>query len=510
MANLIFSILSEYNSKGLNKAKKDVSAFEKNLKSLAKTLGVAFSAAAIVNFSKKAVAAFAADEKAAKSLEIQLNNTGYAFSAPNVEYYIANLQKMTGVLDDQLRPAFQTLLTASGSLVKSQKALAVALDVSAGTGRSVEEVSMALAKGFTGQTSALTRLGAGLDAATLKTGDMDLILTELGNKFSGQSQARLETYAGKMDVLKVSAANASETIGKGLIDALSQIGKDKNIGTLGTSLEKVASVIANVVVGLGTILGKVVSIGKAIFEKLQLDKIIGFLYKASGISFLANLGASQNKPTSNFTYSLGSGAATEIARVQELKIRKQLNAQLAKEIELKKLRDKYDLERIGLMAALNQATDEETRLRLAEKLAILDGDASQVDDYLALSESMNDLIDSTNTVTNAFNGAAAAILTAGQKVAYGLGVSPSQIGTGGAIIATSPGSVGPTLSNAAGIAGVAINQGMLGKSQEAIDLSISLGFTNTSNITDALTRAVAEALIINNKNGLPTAPAGFL
>jgi len=232
MANLIFSILSEYNSKGLNKAKKDVSAFEKNLKSLAKTLGVAFSAAAIVNFSKKAVAAFAADEKAAKSLEIQLNNTGYAFSAPNVEYYIANLQKMTGVLDDQLRPAFQTLLTASGSLVKSQKALAVALDVSAGTGRSVEEVSMALAKGFTGQTSALTRLGAGLDAATLKTGDMDLILTELGNKFSGQSQARLETYAGKMDVLKVSAANASETIGKGLIDALSQIGKDKNIGTL--------------------------------------------------------------------------------------------------------------------------------------------------------------------------------------------------------------------------------------------------------------------------------------
>ena len=162
------------------------------------------------------------------------------------------------------------------------------------------------------------------------------------------------------------------------------------------------------------------------------------------------------------------------------------------------------------MAALNQATDEETRLRLAEKLAILDGDASQVDDYLALSESMNELIDSTNTVTNAFTSTAAAILTAGQKIAYGLGVSPSQIGTGGAIIATSPGSVGSSISNAGGIASVAINQGMLGTSKEAIDLSISLGFTNTSNITDALTRAVAESLIINNKNGLPTAPAGFL
>jgi len=505
MANLIFSILSEYNSKGLNKAKKDVSAFEKNLKSLAKTLGVAFSAAAIVNFSKKAIAAFAADEKAAKSLEIQLNNTGYAFSAPNVEYYIANLQKMTGVLDDQLRPAFQTLLTASGSLVKSQKALAVALDVSAGTGRSVEEVSMALAKGFTGQTSALTRLGAGLDAATLKTGDMDLILTELGNKFSGQSQARLETYAGKMDVLKVSAANASETIGKGLIDALSQIGKDKNIGTLGTSLEKVASTIADVIVGMGTIIGKIIAMGKAIVEKLHLDTITKFLYNTSLIKQLANLGASQSAPTSNFTYSLGSGAATEIARAQELKIRKQLNAQLAKEVELKKLRDKYDIERIGLMAALAQATDEETKLRLAEKLAILDGNTSMVDDYLALSDSMQELKDSTYVATDAFNSLAKAT----QQLLTSFGVSPSQVGTGGTII-SGPASVGPTLSNVGGLASVAINQGMLGTTKEAIDLSISLGFTNTSNITDALTRAVAESLIINNKNGLPTAPAGFL
>jgi len=138
MANLIFSILSEYNGKGLAKGKIDVVTFEKSLKSLGKTLGVTLGAAALVNFGKKAVAAFAADEKAAKSLEIQLKNTGYQFSAPDVEYYIANLQKMTGVLDDHLRPAFQTLLTANGSLIQSQKALQVALDTSAATGMSLE------------------------------------------------------------------------------------------------------------------------------------------------------------------------------------------------------------------------------------------------------------------------------------------------------------------------------------------------------------------------------------
>jgi hypothetical protein len=157
------------------------------------------------------------------------------------------------------------------------------------------------------------------------------------------------------------------------------------------------------------------------------------------------------------------------------------------------------------MAALAQATDEETKLRLAEKLALLDGNTSMVDDYLALSESMQELQNSTYVATDAFNSLAKAT----QNLITSFGVSPSQVGAGGTII-SGPGSVGPTLSNVGGLASVAINQGMLGTSKEAIDLSISLGFTNTSNITDALTRAVAESLIINNKNGLPTTPAGFL
>lgn len=512
MANLIFSILSEYNGKGLAKGKKDVVTFEKSLKSLGKTLGVTLGAAALVNFGKKAVAAFAADEKAAKSLEIQLKNTGYQFSAPDVEYYIANLQKMTGVLDDHLRPAFQTLLTANGSLIQSQKALQVALDTSAATGMSLEEVSSALAAGYRGQTKSLKSLGVTLSKSALAAGNMSVALEEIGRAYSGQAAARLDTYAGKMDKLKVVTADATEIIGKGLVDALTTLGKDKSLDKFATELNSTATAISYLVGGVARLIVEINKLGNikigsgGLLDVLLRNLPVISAYYNAG----KNASAAANAPTSNFTYSLGSGAATEIAKIQELKIRKQLNAQLAKEVELKKLRDKYDIERIGLMSALNQATDEETKLRLAEKLAILDGNTSMVDDYLALSESMNTLVDSTTTVTNAFTNTAAAILTAGQKIAYGLGVSPSQIGTGGAIIAQSPASVGPSLTNVGGLASTSINQGMLGTSKEAIDLSISLGFTNTSNITDALTRAVAEALIINNKNGLPTAPAGFL
>jgi len=380
MPNLIVSAVSTFDNKGLKKGQKEISAFDKRVKSLSKTFASVFAVGAITNFSKNAIKAFAADEAAAKALEIQLNNTGYAFSAPGVELYIANLQKATGVLDDELRPALQTILTASGSLTQSQKALGIALDIAAGTGKSVVEVSAAIAKGYAGQTTALSRLGAGISKTTLASGDMNKILDEASNKFSGQSLARLDTYAGKMDVLKTSAANASETIGKGLLDSLSMIGKDQNIASLGTAMEKVATTIANVVIGLSSILGRIISIGSAIFSKLKLDKVIAFVYNNSLIAKLASFGASEaTKPKSNFSYSLGSSAGADIARATENKrikdankLRATENAALKAKTELDKLKDKFDVERIGLTLALNQATDEETKLRLRAQLAILD------------------------------------------------------------------------------------------------------------------------------------------
>ena len=501
MANLVVSAVSTYDNKGLKKASKEISAFEKNLKSLTKTFGIAFGATALVSYGKKSVDAFMKDEAAAKSLEQQLKNTGYAFSSPDVEYYIANLQKMTGILDDQLRPAFQTLLTASGSLTKSQQALALALDISAATGKSVEEVSMALAKGFSGQTTALSRLGAGIDKATLATGDMDTIMGELQNKFSGQSKARLETYAGKMDLLKVSAANVSETLGKGLLDALSQIGKDKNIGKLGTAFEKIATVIANVIVALGAIIGKIVSIGQAIFEKLHLDKIIGFLFNNSLIGLLSKFGASQtDKPASNFTYGLGANAGVELAKIQELKARKTLVTQLKAEADLKKLQDKYNLERIGLMAALNAATDDETKQRLAEKLAILDGNAALAQKYLAdraAADSALNFADKANEASTAIGKTASALTNT---------LLPALFTAAGEMTARA-GRVLPSLADT----NTSITMGSSGATSVNTNVIVNppSGGTNNPSAQD-IEQTVQEALLSLYRQGRNVVPAGSL
>jgi len=383
---LVASALATWNGKALVKGKKDISSFDKSLRSLGKTFAGVFGATALFNYSKKAVKAFMADEKAAKSLELQLKNTGFAFSAPSVEYFIANLQKTTGVLDDQLRPAFQQLLTVTGSITKSQEALGVALNISAATGKSLTEVSAALTRGFSGNTAGLSRLGAGISKATLKAGDMDAILAELNTKFTGQSAARLTTYAGKLDLIKVASADASEIIGKSLVDALASLGDDNSIEELTKSMENFAESIATVIRGLGQVAGALKTVANTpgisqVLDVIKFTSVFGALSRAAGPAPAQQLPANQQRSAGRIAAQVRKLEAAAIKN--GVNLRKAENDQLKKKTEVDKLRDKFDLERIGLTAALNAATDEETKLRIRAQLAILDNNEALAKKYNA-------------------------------------------------------------------------------------------------------------------------------
>ena len=94
MANIFVAATATWNGKALKNARKDVNVFEKQVQKLGRTIGVSLSAAALVNYSKKAVQAFAADEKAAKALEQQLKNTGYQFSAQALRCILPIFKKL--------------------------------------------------------------------------------------------------------------------------------------------------------------------------------------------------------------------------------------------------------------------------------------------------------------------------------------------------------------------------------------------------------------------------------
>jgi len=384
---LVVSALATWNGKALTKGKKDITSFDKSVKSLGRTFGTVFGAAALIQFSKKAVKAFADDQAAAKRLEVQLKNTNLGFATPYVESYLARLQNLTGVLDDNLRPAFQSLLTATQSVTLSQEALNVALDTSAAIGMSLQQVTDVLVRGYNGQTKGLKNLGVALSKNALKVGNMELALKELQRAYSGQAAARLTTYAGKIDLLKVAAADATEIIGKGLVDALTKLGKDDSIQNAADSMNSFALAISDTVRGLSLLVGEVKKFADTDIGKLLAG--LAFLVFGSkklliggALALIANdIGKSNPVAQPNVGGYSGIPSVQERLKQQELINRKKLIDALKAEEALKKLKDKYDIERINLTAALNAATDEETKTRIAEKLAILDGNAAMAEKY---------------------------------------------------------------------------------------------------------------------------------
>ena len=409
MANIFVAATATFNGKALARGKKEISAFDKQVKKLGRTFGITFGAASLINYSKKAVAAFAADEKAAKALEQQLKNTGYQFSAPGVEKYISNLQTTTGVLDDELRPAFQQLLTVTGSITKSPEALSTALNVSAATGKSLSEVTAAISKGYSGQTTSLSRLGAGLSKAIIKTGDMDKIIGELNQKFAGQSAARLATYAGKMDLLKVASENVKEEIGRGILGALDALSKDTSIENTTAKMENFGKATGDAITGVGVLIAELQKIpgSKRVTDVLFGTNIFGLLGKLAEEDAKSKAGTKPNLEARSSSRVYGQQLRLENKIIKESnKARADELAKLKAKSEVDKLKDKFDIERIGLTLALNQATDEETKLRLKAQLAILDNNEALAKKYnaeLGAVAAANALATSATTAAGALN-----------------------------------------------------------------------------------------------------------
>jgi len=134
-----------------------------------------------------------------------------------MEDWISGVSRATGVADDELRPAMETLVTATGSVTKSQKLMKQALDISAASGKSVEEVSKAMALATTGQTAKLEKLVPGLSAASKESDDMNVIMAELAKTTGGAMAQSTETAAGQMKIMKNQTAELQESLGAALL-----------------------------------------------------------------------------------------------------------------------------------------------------------------------------------------------------------------------------------------------------------------------------------------------------
>ena len=220
-------------------------------------------------------------------------------------------------------------------------------------------------------------------------------MAALDQKFKGQALARLENYAGKMDLIKVAAADATEVIGKGLVDALTILSKDNSIQNLSDDFGNLANNIANVIVNLAKLTDKLGSVVNNPSFKPALILLAFASKNPKAILFaLGYAGATGAAEALTKDYGSTSTQQSSTTRVKDyvittklLKSRKDeyaiITASNKQRTEIDKLKDKFDVERIGLTAALNAATDEETKLRIKAQLAILDNNEALARKYNA-------------------------------------------------------------------------------------------------------------------------------
>ena len=408
MSNVVIDIAAEFTGKkAFKQADSAAAKLNSNIKKLAGTFGIAFGAQALVQFSKTAVKAFAEDEKAALRLSRAVENLGIGFANPAIADYIAKLERSAAIADDVLRPAFQGLLTTTGSLTQSQKLLNDAITISRGTGIDLATVTEDLGKGYIGITKGLTKYNTGLTKAELQSKSFSEVLAVLLANSAGAAEDYLTTTSYKMDVLGIATSNASEIIGGGFVDALARASGGTEASDAAIFLETMAGLFNKVTLAAGTSIGAIPTLAQNL-KKLGKNIFFGFVGKQVG----ANLGTPPK--TTQTKVTLTEKKQQELLAKMEkdaLRREKERLALLNKQNTAKRLQgliDKanlmlgkgtniFDMEAIQQNAALINQTELLGKATNAAQILAITNDVARLNTLKSIKE-LQEAIDSKDPV----------------------------------------------------------------------------------------------------------------
>jgi hypothetical protein len=351
-------------------------------KNLSKRLIAVFSVTAVLAFGRAVSRTFSDAQKEAKLLENALNGVNLGFAAPFIGQFIDKLALASGKAGGDLTNAFVALSGATGDATTAQKLLNTALDISAGTGKDLQSVSVALGRAFKGETTALAKLRIGFSTAELQAMDFDELLQVLQNRFKGAGANAADSYAGKLARIGEAADLAKEKIGEGFVDGLE---------ASGMSVEDFQENIVKLGTAIGTALGKAVGAFNKFEQKLdELSKnpaiklILKALDALIGLDPITGTAADMQDKTNKARKQAAEAYAKElnnravllrISKAEALASKKKLNelkkmtkekaAQLKLDkaaLALGKGEDVFDLDQIQIAAAILATQENIQRL----------------------------------------------------------------------------------------------------------------------------------------------------
>ena len=350
----------------------------KNVKKLAGAFGIAFSTRAIVNFSKASIKAFAEDDAAITVLRKNLKNLGLAYQSVNAENFIGKLEQQTGILDDELRPAYTKLSKVTLSTTKTQELMALAVDLARANGLEFSAVINTLSRAYVGNYKGLKLLNTGLTDADLATKDFAEIQAILIKQSQGAGKAYIETFAGSIDKLSVASANAKEVIGEGLVDLFADMAGNGDINQATANVDKFASAVSDLL--------------KDVSEYNLADFVSAFV---TGNITEGTASKLVKRPSARRFFTGGSGVSTELLTARKAQAaaaakaaaeKKAAAAKIAADKKaaanraiLAKAESIFNMDQIQIEAALKGKISADEKLRLELQRAILNEDFKLAD-----------------------------------------------------------------------------------------------------------------------------------
>lgn len=215
-----------------NTAGDSVDRLGSRIESAGRKIAAFFAVGAIARWAQNAYVEFAKTERAFSSIEAQINALGQTskLSSAGVRQFISQLTDQTGIIDDDLAPAFNRLLLTFNDVNASQRALQIAARFAASGFGTVQSNAEGLATILqTGSVRALRDFGIKLKSVEGDTIDVSEAMRLIQDRFEKlppkieDAQTKVDTFRKALDDMGDAAGSAMDKLFNGLAKSTSKL-----------------------------------------------------------------------------------------------------------------------------------------------------------------------------------------------------------------------------------------------------------------------------------------------
>ena len=235
---------------GAEKTKERTHGLKGQFDELGKKLFKGLGLLEIANFMQESAKAASEDASSLAILNKTLQTTTGATKAQSaaVNEHLESMAEQSGVMMNQMRPAFDVLVRSTKDSTKALQLQQLALDVAAGAHKPVQAVAMALSRAYNGNSNALNRLVPDVKNVGDKLG-------YLSKNFKGAAKAAGD--ADPMSRFHVAMEKIKVTLGQALLPLLNAL--IKILLPLMPVFDLLAKVVAMVVKAIAPLIQKIMT-----------------------------------------------------------------------------------------------------------------------------------------------------------------------------------------------------------------------------------------------------------